>query len=185
MIKTDPRKKETKTSKPQSDLQPPQARELIIENKDNPDFVLLDVCTEREFKQRHLEDARNISFLSGSFKSEISRLDKNRTYLVYCAVGVRSAMALKSMKKSGFKEVFNLVGGTVLWEEHKYPFAKGADTITGFTVCPVTNSQLMARRMKGMFKKMGMSKMPDDVCNPETCSAWKADKETYGGQKIL
>ncbi len=81
-------------------LNPGQARDLIIENRGNPDFILLDVCTKGEFGQRHLEDAVNMSFLSPSFKSEIYQMDKNKTYLVYCTVGGRSMMAMRTMKKS-------------------------------------------------------------------------------------
>ncbi len=163
MIQTETIKEEMVTK----NLQPGQARDLIIENRGNPDFIALDVCTKGEFDQRHLDDAVNISFLSRSFKTEIRQLDKDKTYLVYCTVGARSMMAMKSMKKAGFKRVFNLVGGTLLWEDYEYPFAKGADTVTGFTVCPVTNSQLMMKRMKAFFKKMGLSSVPDVNCSPD------------------
>ena len=162
MLKTQTNNEKTATE----DLQPQKAYDMMMENNGNPDFVLLDVCTKGEFDQRHLENAVNISFLSPSFKAQVNKLDKAKTYLVYCVMGVRSKMALKSMKKAGFKNVFNLVGGTLLWEDFEYPFAEGADTTTGLTLCPGTNDKFMRNRMKTFFKKMGLTK--DDHTDPET-----------------
>ena len=36
---------------------------------------------------------------------EIAKLDKNKTYLVHCAVGGRSARACKKMEQLGFKSI--------------------------------------------------------------------------------
>ena len=134
MIKTKTKKQETATQNLQSNLQPDQAYDLIIENQHNPDFGLLDVCTKKEFDQRHLENAVNISFLSRSFKSEIRKLDRNKSYLVYCTLGGRSSMAVRTMKKAGFKKVYNLVGGTLFWEEYECKLSpKGKKKISVFT----------------------------------------------------
>ena len=38
-------------------------------------------------------------------------LDKNKSYLVHCAGGYRSMMAVSLLKKNGFKSVVNVRGG--------------------------------------------------------------------------
>lgn len=64
------------------DLHPEKALELMEKNKGNKDLTVLDVCTEKEFSQRHLENAVNLSFISRTFKSGIKKLDKTKTYIV-------------------------------------------------------------------------------------------------------
>ncbi len=141
--------KEKKTTE---DLQPGQALDLI--NKNHHELVILDVCTEKEFKERHLEGAENHSFISGSFRSGIESLDKTKTYLVYCTVGGRSKMATKVMKKAGFKTVYNLIGGTLLWEEFEYPFAKNANKLHGFSICPILNSMLVVKKARRLLSSV-------------------------------
>ena len=68
-------------------LFPGDAQALIEENKNRDDFVIIDVCSPQEFKDRHLENAININFISKSFKLRLTTLDKDKTYLVYCKVG--------------------------------------------------------------------------------------------------
>ena len=138
-----------KKMKATNDLQPNQAMDLI--GKNNQDLVILDVCTAKEFKDRHLENAVNYSFISRSFKSIIESLDKTKTYMVYCTVGGRSKMATKLMNNAGFQKVYNLIGGTLLWEEYEYPFAKNANTAHRFSICPILNSMLIVKKSKRLF----------------------------------
>jgi len=79
--------------------------------------VVLDVRTRGEFSSGYIRGAKNINFLSANFRNEISKLDKNKTYLVYCASGGRSAAACKIMTDLGFKEVYNLKGGIYGWKK--------------------------------------------------------------------
>lgn len=52
--------------------------------KTSPDAVVLDVRTPGEFSGGFIAKATNVNFSDADFKSEISKLDKNKTYLVYC-----------------------------------------------------------------------------------------------------
>jgi rhodanese-related sulfurtransferase len=79
--------------------------------------VVLDVRTPEEFSSGYIRGAKNINFLSANFRNEILKLDKNKTYLVYCASGGRSAAACKIMTDLGFKEVYNLKGGIYGWKK--------------------------------------------------------------------
>jgi len=77
--------------------------------------LLLDVRTAGEVSKGAIEGYTNLDFNSPSFKSELEKLDKNKAVCVYCAVGGRSGMAMKTMQSMGFKEVYNLNGGYNGW----------------------------------------------------------------------
>ena len=109
-----------KTSKI-NDIVPEKSYELIMENKDNPDFVILDVRTPGEFSESHLEGAELLNYQSPDFKDKVQELDKNKTYLVYCRSGMRSAAGADLMVKLGFENLYNLVGGIMGWESCGLP----------------------------------------------------------------
>lgn len=129
------------------DMLPGIAQKMISDYNDRTDFSVIDVSTPWEFTERHLEHAINISFLSPSFKSRIGRLEKNHVYLLYCKVGGRSKMAQALMRKIGFKKVYNLVGGTLLWEDEGLPLIEsGKKSI--FSFCPVAFSVKGLRKIR-------------------------------------
>jgi rhodanese-related sulfurtransferase len=77
--------------------------------------VVLDVRTPAEFMSGHLANAINIDVEGMQFNSDVTKLDKTKTYAVYCRSGRRSAVATAEMSKLGFKTLFNLEGGTGAW----------------------------------------------------------------------
>jgi rhodanese-related sulfurtransferase len=81
----------------------------------DPSVVVLDVRTPAEFMSGHLANAINIDIEGMQFKSEVAKLDKSKTYAVYCRSGRRSAIATDEMSKLGFKTLLNLEGGTGAW----------------------------------------------------------------------
>jgi len=83
--------------------------------------VTLDVRTPGEFAEGHIEGAQLIDFQSGNFENEISSLDKNATYAVYCRSGNRSGQAVKVMHDAGFHNVYNLNGGVIDWANAGLP----------------------------------------------------------------
>ena len=96
----------------------------IRNNKDNPDFVLLDVRTAEEYEAEHLADAVNIDYRSPDFKTNIDKLDRHKEYLIYCGVGVRGRAAAEIMIELGFGKAQNLTGGITAWTEAGYPTVK-------------------------------------------------------------
>lgn len=75
---------------------------------------LLDVRSASEFASGHLDGALNIPVSSiGERLAEIG--PKDRSVVVYCASGARSAMAARMLKASGFAKVKNL-GAMSRWE---------------------------------------------------------------------
>ena len=96
-------------------VDPPQAYALIEENRGNPDFVILDVRTPGEFSRGRIEGAVNLDYYSESFREELGRLDRNKTYVVYCRTGMRSGNVFETMKEMGFKAVYQISGGIERW----------------------------------------------------------------------
>lgn len=109
---------------PPDSLTAKEANDLILKNKDNPDFIILDVRTPEEYNDGHIESSINIDYKSENFKSEISKLSQDKTYLVYCRSGRRSKAAQDIMLNSGFYYVINLTGGFEDWKKELLPFVK-------------------------------------------------------------
>ncbi len=86
--------------------------------------ILLDVRTPQEYANGHLQNATTINFFDADFKEKIDKLDKNKRVYVYCAVGGRSAKASKILQESGFKAVYNLLGGFNGWQTAGLPTVK-------------------------------------------------------------
>lgn len=93
----------------------------IQENKDNPNFVILDVRTPEEFLSEYIENSVNLDYYSDTFRNDLEKLDKNKTYLLYCRSGRRSENALNIMKEFDFKEVYNMLGGIIKWKSEGLP----------------------------------------------------------------
>ena len=106
------------------DITVKEAYSLIQDNKENNNFVILDVRTPQEYASGHLENTVNIDYNSPTFQDSLASLDKNKTYLVYCQTGNRSSKAIELMKKLDFAKVFNMVGGIVEWLNNELPTVK-------------------------------------------------------------
>jgi rhodanese-related sulfurtransferase len=106
------------------DITPQEAYASIQENQDNPDFVIIDVRTPEEFADGHIEDAINIDFYSETFQDELNILDKDKSYLIYCRSGRRSASALAIMEELNFREAYNMMGGIIQWQAEGLPTVK-------------------------------------------------------------
>ena len=106
------------------DLSPREARELIVKRSVDPGFVLLDVRTPKEFEEERIGGAVLIDYLAGDFREKISRLDREKTYLLYCRSGNRTVGALKVMNEQGFRDLRHLAGGIRKWKEAGFPTAK-------------------------------------------------------------
>jgi len=79
------------------------------------DVVLLDVRTPAETAQGKIDGAMEINISSPDFASKIAELDKDKTYLVYCRSGARSARACSMMADAGFGKLYNLSTGFMNW----------------------------------------------------------------------
>ncbi len=129
------------------DIFPLEAQEIISGERGREGIVVLDVCTQKEFETAHLEGAIHIDYFSKLFKSRLDLLDRDKTYLVYCRMGGRSKLAQKAMMKLGFRRVYNIVGGTLLWEEEGLPFATGKGP-SKWVPCPFSIAIISTRKTR-------------------------------------
>lgn len=70
-------------------------------------IVILDVRTADEYQAEHVKGAKNIDFYAANFQAQISKLDKNKSYVLYCRSGNRSGQATHMMKQLGFQQAEN------------------------------------------------------------------------------
>lgn len=103
-----------------ADVEPEEFEKLTKEG----DVVILDVRSGFEFGGDKISGAQNVSYTSGGFKNFAEKLDKNKTYLVYCASGSRSAGAVNTLKQMGFEKVYNLKGGIEHWKSAGKPVVR-------------------------------------------------------------
>lgn len=102
-------------------LSPAEARDLLAKRSGDPRFVLLDVRTPKEFQAERIEGAVMVDYLSPAFRDEMAKLDREKTYLVYCRTGNRTKGALKVMRELGFRNVSVLADGITSWKEAGFP----------------------------------------------------------------
>ena len=90
-----------------------EAENLISEK-----VQLLDVRTEEEWNEGHLEGAVRVDYTQKGFTEKVVKaVDPKKPVLVYCRSGNRSGKASKAMEKLGFSEIRDLKGGITAWEK--------------------------------------------------------------------
>ena len=93
------------------DLHVEEFKEKMVE----PDTVILDVRDESEMVEGFIEGYELINMFSPDFIDRLEDLDRDKTYLVYCRSGNRSAQTCGLMTRMGFERVYNLNGGIMAW----------------------------------------------------------------------
>lgn len=88
------------------------------------DALVLDVREANEFASGHIANARHIPL--GQLATSLKPLEKHKdkTIVVNCQSGTRSAMACGVLRKNGFSQVYNLKGGIKAWEQAGLPMVK-------------------------------------------------------------
>jgi rhodanese-related sulfurtransferase len=101
------------------DISSREAKAMLEKNKNT---FMLDVRTPQEYAQGRLPGSVLIPI--NDFERRINEVPRNRTILVYCAVGSRSKQVADFLSKSGYKDVFNIDDGIVGWYRNKYPIVR-------------------------------------------------------------
>ena len=108
-------------------IPPETAHELIQKRQGGNDFDIIDVRTPQELAGTgYIEHAINIDYRSETFQNELNKLDKTKTYLIYCRTGGRSSRTLMLMEELGFQDVYNMTGGILQWIREERPVTKDA-----------------------------------------------------------
>ncbi|MBR9914689.1 MAG: rhodanese-like domain-containing protein [Algicola sp.] len=89
-------------------------RQLIAQDDQ---AIIMDVRTPNECAEGILENALMVDIFDTSlFMDTIQKLDKSKSYYIYCRSGNRSGQACQLMENLGFEKTYNLIGGMMEWQ---------------------------------------------------------------------
>jgi len=91
----------------------------------NDGAVLIDVRSTNQFKDGHINGARNVP--GDQIESGATSLEKYRdkALIVCCESGVTSGAAARKLTGLGYQRVYNLRGGLGAWRQDNLPTVKG------------------------------------------------------------
>lgn len=90
----------------------------------NKALIILDVRTPAEFASGHLPNAVNIDINQPGAFDTYARLDKTKTYLIYCRTRNRSGVVANYMIQQGFTKLYQMTDGMVGWSANQLPLVK-------------------------------------------------------------
>jgi rhodanese-related sulfurtransferase len=105
-------------------ISPRQFKALLDRYQGDPDVVLLDVRTPKEFESGHIQGALLLDYYSTDYVERLKALDKAKTYLIYCRSGNRSGKSLAIFEKLGFQRAYHMDSGVIGWSREKYPLVR-------------------------------------------------------------
>lgn len=91
------------------------AAELSARLQKNPELLLVDVRTEREYLAGHLSGADWIPRGKLEFVIANKDLPADHEIVLYCRTGARAALAAKALQDMGYRNVSSLEGGFKQW----------------------------------------------------------------------
>lgn len=106
---------EVSTSMIIPEIQPEELKRRLDANED---VFVLDV---REPHEHKIANIHGHLIPLGDLPARVHELDSTRETVVYCKSGMRSAMAVDFLLKSGFKRASNLAGGILAWADRIDP----------------------------------------------------------------
>ncbi len=107
---------------------PAQANDALAHQheagSDNQDIVLVDVREKYEWNEGHIPGAIHVprGFLELQIEEAVP--DKSKTVVLYCAGGVRSLMAGKTLQDMGYQNAISMAGGFGQWKASGLPFVQ-------------------------------------------------------------
>ncbi len=93
------------------------------------DYTVLDVRDDVEFEDEgHIEGATHlfVGYLDKHLDGIEQALHEKKQVAVVCSVGHRAGLATSLLRRRGFEQVSNVLGGMTAWKKLKLPLQKGA-----------------------------------------------------------
>ena len=108
----------TEAEEPDTDVPVSQAVKIDAEEArrmmDEEEVIIVDVRTEEEYEEAHIEGALLLTLDQIDSKAESVIPDKEKTYLIYCRSGNRSAQAAEKLVEMGYANIYDF-GGIIDW----------------------------------------------------------------------
>ena len=96
------------------------AQEFAELQEQQPDRIrVLDVREPGEVASGMIDESTHIPL--GQLKSRAGELDRNKLLVVYCRSGYRSSIATSLLRRAGFRDIANLIGGYEAWKTAALP----------------------------------------------------------------
>ncbi len=95
---------------------------MLKEKLDRKKIIVLDVREPSEWEEGYIEGAELIYV--GHLLKEGKHLPRESPVACICSVGYRGGLGASILKKIGFKEVYNVLGGMKAWKTLGYPVQK-------------------------------------------------------------
>lgn len=86
----------------------------FVELREHEPLAVLDVREPGEVSGGAIEDS--VSIPLGKLSGRTSELDRGKLLVVYCRGGYRSSIATSILRRAGFRDVANLIGGYDAWK---------------------------------------------------------------------
>jgi len=94
-----------------------ELRERICDETKS-DLQLIDVRGPGEYKAGHVP--RAVTTPLPKLEDQVGQIGKDSPLAIICASGYRSSIATSLLEKHGFRELYNVVGGTSAWASAGY-----------------------------------------------------------------
>lgn len=82
-------------------------------------FRVIDVREPHEFEEVHIDRAQNVPL--GRLGADATGWSRDQPILVVCRSGGRSGRGASELTQLGFRDVTNLTGGMLAWEQNRLP----------------------------------------------------------------
>jgi glyoxylase-like metal-dependent hydrolase (beta-lactamase superfamily II)/rhodanese-related sulfurtransferase len=92
--------------------------ELAMDLPHDPRLEIIDVRKESEFSEGHIKGAINMPLNSFADILNLASVDHERNLYVHCAGGYRSVIAASLLKRQGFHNLRNVLGGFAMIKEN-------------------------------------------------------------------
>jgi len=81
--------------------------------------TVLDVRSDAEWRDGRIKEAKHIYV--GELEKRIGDVPAGKPVACICSTGLRASLAASILKKSGFGDVYNVLGGITAWKAKDYP----------------------------------------------------------------
>ncbi len=108
--------------KAKSEIEEITVRQLQTQMENGDHVTVIDIRERDEFVQGHVPGATFIPRGFLELQVENHQPDREKPVILYCAGGVRSALAARNLKDMGYENPISLIGGFNGWKNAGLPF---------------------------------------------------------------